>query len=129
MAEVAAVFARRRSSHCFEPNRVPRRPPRSSLEAPVSSVNFAELRSKISDWAVPEMRLREFIRALNFSVLPFDEDLAYEAGRLRETTRSFGFSLGDRACIATAMGYRVPAISADRSWSRAPLEIEVVLIR
>ncbi|MFL5260080.1 MAG: PIN domain-containing protein [Hyphomicrobiales bacterium] len=95
----------------------------------VSSVNLAELRSKISDWAVPEMRLREFIRALDLSVIPFAEELAYVAGRLREATRPFGFSLGDRACIATAMGYRVPAVSADRSWTRAALDVEIVLIR
>jgi ribonuclease VapC len=80
---------------------------------------LAEIASKFSDWGTPESQLREFLGAINIAVLPFDAVLAYETGPLREATRPYGLSLGDRARLATARQFGVPAVTADRTLAEA----------
>ena len=66
---------------------------------------------------------------LGLTVVPFDEEQAYKAGLLRQTTRSQGLSLGDRACLALAHSLGLPAITADRAWSNLNVGVEVILVR
>jgi len=51
--------------------------------------------------------------------------LAETAARLGRPTRS----LGDRACLALATARGLPVLSADRSWARRDVGVEVQLIR
>jgi PIN domain nuclease of toxin-antitoxin system len=51
------------------------------------------------------------------------------AAALRATTRRFGLSVGDRACLALALREQVPAVTTDRAWSKLSVGVEVVLIR
>jgi ribonuclease VapC len=44
-------------------------------------------------------------------------------------TRQAGLSLGDRACLALALPFGRPAVTADRIWPNLGLGAEVVLIR
>ena len=62
-------------------------------------------------------------------VWPVDYPLAREMARLRPVTRSAGLSLGDRACIALARSLSLPALTADRTWSALPLDVEIQVIR
>ena len=96
--------------------------------AGLSVVNLAEIASKLSDWQMPETRLNEFLIYIDIAILPYDVRLAYETGRLRAATRNHGLSLGDRACLATAMQLAVPAITADRNWRHLKIGVDITVI-
>jgi ribonuclease VapC len=48
---------------------------------------------------------------------------------LRASSRAFGLSLCDRACLALAQSLALPALTADRSWARLDLGIAIEVIR
>jgi PIN domain nuclease of toxin-antitoxin system len=63
-------------------------------------------------------------------VEPFTEKDAAEAADLRPRSREQGLSFGDRACLALAARFEVPAVTADRSWKDLPeIGVAVRLIR
>ena len=97
----------------------------------VSSVNLSEVAAKLSDRGMPSIQAQELLSGLGLAVRPFDERLAYMAGALRETTRSKGLSLGDRACLALGLSEGVPVVTVDRKWTDVSeaVGVEVVLAR
>ena len=97
----------------------------------VSSVNLSEVAAKLSDRNVPGIEARRLLSGLGLAVRPFDENLAYMAGALREATRPHGLSFGDRACIALGLAEGVPVVTVDRKWAdvSATVGVEVVLAR
>jgi len=62
-------------------------------------------------------------------VVTFDAESAYAAAMLRDRTRQFGLSLGDRACLALGAARGLPVLTADRSWAELSIGVEVRLIR
>ncbi len=44
-------------------------------------------------------------------------------------TQPLGLSLGDRACLALALGRQIPAVTADRTWARLKIGVPVQVIR
>ena len=100
-----------------------------AASAGLSVVNLAEIASKLSDWQMSDTKLSQFLTAIDIAILPFDAALAYETGRLRAVTRHYGLSLGDRACLATAMQLAVPAITADRKWQHLKIGAAITVIR
>jgi len=97
--------------------------------AKVSSVNLAEVVSKLSERGWSDAEIRTFVARTQAQVLSFEPDDAYVAGLLRERTRRLGLSLGDRACLALALRLGVPALTADRSWEDLDVGVEVILVR
>ncbi len=98
-------------------------------QAIMSSVNLSEVVSKMADNGVPEPVIHELLDGFNLEVVPFDVEQSYRAGMLSPATRAQGLSLGDRACIALALGLGLPVLTADRIWADLDLGIEVQLIR
>jgi len=98
-------------------------------EAGVSAVNIAEVASKLAERGTSVERVRQTIEALGVEVIPCDETLAYLIGELRASTKGAGLSLGDRACLATAIQRGVRAITADRSWKSLKLGVRIHVIR
>lgn len=97
-------------------------------DALISSVNLAEVASRLTDRGVPEADARAAIAATGVRIVEFDSDQAWEAARLRGPTRAAGLSLGDRACLALARTRSLPALTGDRAWTGIA-GVEVVLIR
>ncbi len=95
----------------------------------ISAVNYSETFGKLIDRGLTREAAETAIDALALRVVSFDEDQALAAGRLRETTRSAGLSLADRACLALAAAEGVPALTADRAWSRVDIGVEIEVIR
>ena len=87
------------------------------LAGAISAVNLAEVATKIMDRGSSGLDTSTAISELGLELIPFDGELALETGRLREATRSFGLSLGDRACLATARRLKLPAVTADQAWA------------
>ncbi len=86
----------------------------------ISTVNFAELVSKLVDKEMPISTVRETVDSLELEIIVFSTEHAFIAGRLRSVSKQYGLSLGDRACLATASIENLPVLTADKIW----LEIE-----
>jgi PIN domain nuclease of toxin-antitoxin system len=98
-------------------------------EAAVSAVNMAEVASKLAERGAPADRIRQTIEALGVEVFACDEAIAYRIGDLRSSTKTLGLSLGDRACLATALQQNVRAITADRHWKTVKVGVRIQVIR
>ena len=97
----------------------------------VSSVNLSEVAARLSDRDVPGIEAQGLLAGLGPAVRPFDENLACMAGALRDATRPYGLSLGDRACFALGLAEGVPVVTVDPKWAddSAAVGVEVVLAR
>jgi ribonuclease VapC len=84
--------------------------------ASMSTVNLAEVVSKLSEHGMPEKDIRTVLDLLQVSVEPFTVEDAVRAGLLRLATRTAGLSLGDRACLALASRLAIPVLTTDRQW-------------
>ncbi|HBL30267.1 MAG TPA: PIN domain nuclease [Acidobacteria bacterium] len=95
----------------------------------ISSVNWSEVIQKALEHKIPVKGLREELESLGLEILPFTAGLAEKTAGLREETRSFGLSLGDRACLALAADLGRPAVTTDRVWADLDLRVEVRVVR
>jgi ribonuclease VapC len=97
--------------------------------AAISAVNVSEVAAKLNEAGMADDEVREALEALDVVVHPFDRALAYRAGLLRAQTKSFGLSLGDRACLALAAELGLPAVPTDRAWERLTVGVTIRMIR
>ena len=86
-------------------------------DAAMSSVNVAEVASKLSEHGWSPTDIGPLFEQLQLSIIPFDLSTALRSGQLRQATRNFGLSLGDRACLALAKSRQAVAVTADRAWT------------
>ena len=94
----------------------------------LSTVNFAEVVTKLCERGMPADQAQAAIEAIGVEVIDFNLDQACMTGDLRNSTRSAGLSLGDRACLALARLRNLPAITADTAWGSLP-GFDVIVIR
>ena len=95
----------------------------------MSSVNYAELVSKLVDRDMPLAAIEATLHNLALEVIAFDEAQALSCGELHTIGKPFGLSLGDRACLALAVFKKLPVLTADKVWLKISLPIKVRLIR
>jgi PIN domain nuclease of toxin-antitoxin system len=98
-------------------------------DAVVSTVNLAEVVTKLVERGGSLDHARRALRAIDVDVADFDQALAERTGGLKVETERRGLSLGDRACLALAEREGVPALTGDRSWLGAVAGIDIQLIR
>ena len=98
-------------------------------EALISSVNLAEVVTKLVERTGSLDLARAALGMANVDVVDFDGVQAEQAGALVTRTRSRGLSLGDRACLTLAAQEALPVLTADRIWATRKLAVEVRLIR
>lgn len=97
--------------------------------AVISAVNWSEVVQKAAAAGVETVGMRGDVEALGLRILAFDSADAERAAELWKETRTAGLSLGDRACLAVAGLFGVPALTADRAWSELGLPVAVELVR
>ncbi len=95
----------------------------------ISTVNAAEVATKLIDAGTEARQTTEFIQRLGLRVMPFLEADVEATARLRQRSKSAGLSLGDRACLALAERIGVPVITADRQWRKIDLDVDIKFIR
>ena len=98
-------------------------------DASISSVNLAEVVTRLSAVGMPENDIRNTLTLLGLEVIHFDEEQAYQAGLLYSFGRVYGLSLGDRACLALARTSAATAVTADRAWEKLDIGVEIKFIR
>ena len=97
--------------------------------ASISTVNYAEVASKLINSGATRKEVRDAIFGLGVDVVDFDLALAERTGELRPLTRHRGLSLGDRACLALAERKGVPVVTTDRTWRDILPGIEIRVVR
>ena len=102
--------------------------------AVISVVNWAETLSKLTAIGDPtelakELEAQGLLGSL-LEIVPLTDADAVKIAELYPDTRDQGLSLGDRACIATALRLGLPVVTAERIWSDLEIEgLSLTLIR
>ena len=98
-------------------------------ESAISAVNLTEVGAKLLEAGMDEASAQIALSVLGIGeVTDFNEELAWETAKLRPLTKQHGLSLGDRACLALAIKLNVPAVTADKQWSKLKI-CKVIMIR
>jgi PIN domain nuclease of toxin-antitoxin system len=95
----------------------------------ISSVNLAEVQTKLVDAGMDEDVAWLHISAAECPTVHFSDDLARVTGALVRVTRPYGLSLGDRACLALAIERKATVYTTNRVWKNLGLGIRVEVIR
>jgi PIN domain nuclease of toxin-antitoxin system len=97
--------------------------------AVVSTVNLAEVQSKLVKLGHPPADAWSDARLLESSPEPFTAEQAQIAGSLIVQTEKYGLSLGDRSCLALAISLNAPVYTTEQSWRNLDLGIPIHVIR
>jgi ribonuclease VapC len=95
----------------------------------IATVNLCEVYTRLLDASISKTDAAMLVEALGVETIAFTDEMALATASLRTATRHLGLSMGDRACIALARTLGVPALTADRQWTKADLGVEIRLIR
>ena len=101
----------------------------SEGRAIISAVNYAEVVGKLLEAGLPESSVKIVMENLELQVEPLDDQQAWKAGILRISTREFGLSLGDRACLALDHIKNLSIITADKQWDKLKTDIKIIQLR
>jgi PIN domain nuclease of toxin-antitoxin system len=94
--------------------------------AATSTVNLAEVQSKLVDCGLTPDDAWEATLTPVSEVIPFTAEQAKTAGSMIAQT---GLSLGDRACLALGLTLQAPVYTADRAWKSLKIGLRIHLIR
>jgi ribonuclease VapC len=95
----------------------------------LSTVNLAEAHTKLIQRGTPPDQAWSGIVSLGCEFSPFSSKHARIAAELIATTRPYGLSLGDRACLALGIERNATVYTTDRNWKKLSLGIEIEVIR
>lgn len=96
----------------------------------ISAVNFQEVVKELLRRGVPLDIAMEMLDALHLDIRPHGRVDAIAAAELDHAVQQFGCGLGDRTCMALAIAQGLPALTADRVWSKIEAPgLKVQLIR
>ena len=102
---------------------------RSMDDAVISTVNLAEVMTKLAVGGLTRDAARRAFDRLGIAVVDFTRDLAEDVGTMTLQTKGHGLSLGDRACLALARREKLPVLTADRAWRDVDVGVRIELIR
>ncbi len=98
----------------------------------MSSVNITEVAAKVYELLDNdnEEQCKLSIEPFVHNIVEFDKTQCYLAAILKKQTRHIGLSLGDRACLATAIQLGLPIYTADKAWAKLTIpNLKIHLIR
>ncbi len=95
----------------------------------MSTVNLSEVVAVLISIGMPESEAEAIIATLVKDIVVFDQQHAYITANLRKTTKAYGLSLGDRACLALAQIENLPVLTADKIWCKFKHSVDIICIR
>jgi PIN domain nuclease of toxin-antitoxin system len=103
--------------------------PQLANDALLSTVNLAEVFTKLLERDLTADAAASLIYRYGFDPVPFDRGLARQTGVLRPITKALGLSLGDRACLALAQREELPVLTTDKNWAKLNIGVEIKVLR
>jgi PIN domain nuclease of toxin-antitoxin system len=97
--------------------------------AVVSTVNIAEVQSKLVKKKYPPEEAWEDALSLGAVPVPFTSEQAKIAGDLIAITAKYGLSLGDRSCLALAITLKAPVYTTEQVWRGLKIGVPIHVIR
>jgi len=95
----------------------------------ICAVNLFETMTKLIRQGGEPKLVERYLRGLSLEIVAWDEELAWESRDLCPLAWTHGISLADRACLAAARHYRIPALTSDAVWKELEIGVEVALFR
>jgi ribonuclease VapC len=95
----------------------------------VSTVNLAEVQSKLVKRGYPPEEAWEDAFSLGTAPVPFTTEQAMIAGSLIAQTEKYGLSLGDRSCLALAISLMAPVYTTEQIWRDLKVGVPIHVIR
>jgi len=95
----------------------------------ISAVNLAEIVGKLQDRGLGDNEIDELIALLDLDTRIMDREGAVFMGKLRQSTKVAGLSLGDRACLSLAHSLGATAITMDRAWKDLEIGVAIEVAR
>ncbi len=69
------------------------------------------------------------LQSMAIELVPLAVSHAALIAEMLPKTQALGLSLGDRACLALAAAREIPALTADQSWVKTDIGVDIQLIR
>lgn len=100
------------------------------LDAALLAVNLEEVVGILAKQGMPGSSIERALAPLALPILPFTEEMAWLAGKLRPLLPS-GLGIADRSCLAAAGTLKLGVLTADSLWRQAApvFNVKVQLIR
>lgn len=96
----------------------------------ISSVNACEVATVMTRLGIPSEDIEGLIDETIGEIVPFNKKHYLLAAQLWKTTKPYGLSLGDRACLSLAQYMKLPVYTADQIWAKLEIEnLQIHLIR
>jgi ribonuclease VapC len=95
----------------------------------ISVVNLSEVYATLMDAGMTFETVQQVVEPLPMRRRTSREDHTWQTAKLRSLTKKFGLSLGDRACITTAIFESLPILTADRRMAEAKAVLDIRMIR
>lgn len=97
--------------------------------ASISTVNVAEVLSRCARVGIDHVAVDQQLQDIGLNYLSLTPDIALLIAQLEPHCRPLGLSLGDRACLATAIACNDSVITADRVWGELELDLDIQVLR
>ena len=95
----------------------------------VSTVNLAEVQSKLVKKGYPPEEAWEDALSLGTAPVPFTSEQARIVGDLIAITEKYGLSLGGRSCLALAIALKAPVYTTEQVWRGLEIGVPIHVIR
>ena len=96
----------------------------------ISAVNLAETIHKLIQKGSDAQHAELLLRQLQLQVVDWSEELAYHSAAFALLGKSYGLSMGDRACLTLAKHIHATAVTSDQAWHKTPgLGVPVLIFR
>jgi PIN domain nuclease of toxin-antitoxin system len=97
----------------------------------MSAINVSECCARGVERGATADDVLAILRSYEIEIVPFDLSAALLTAELREPTRAFGASIGDRACLALGRSRKRMIYTSDRRMAAAgeSLHLDILLIR
>jgi len=125
----AALDASAILAYLFNERGAERLTPEVLADALVSTVNLAEVQTKLLKMGRSAEDAWIDAHSLGTLAVPYTSEHARIAGDLITQTEKYGLSLGDRSCLALAIALNAPVYTTEQIWRDLKVGIPIHVIR